>query len=355
MVAKRYQVFISSTYEDLKDERKAVEETVLRAGDIPVGMEAFPAADEEQFEFIKSVIDNCDYYVLIIAGRYGSLAADGKSYTEKEYDYAVSVGVPVLFLLRSDLTKLSVDKSEALPESQEKLRLFIVEASTNRIRKNWSTVDGLKLAVREALDHAKVTKVRPGWVRGNLLANSEVLEELALAQRENLTLKKSLGGFIDKEYLPDIPAISDTTTVHIVTYANNSYLEENYVIRGKWIDFFTVFFSTCSFNYNDWGGDNFWYIDDDGSRKEFATAIFDVIGTDTVSMPQLTKNSFEILKSYFIEAEFLNSVNEGEPFTTVAGTVARRQQIANVAATSRFEVVEILKPSLREISDEIPF
>ena len=86
---KKFQVFISSTYEDLKDERKAVEETIIRSGDIPVGMEAFPAADNEQFEFIKTIIDVCDYYVLLIAGRYGSLAPDGLSYTEKEYLYAV--------------------------------------------------------------------------------------------------------------------------------------------------------------------------------------------------------------------------------------------------------------------------
>ena len=90
---KKYQVFISSTYEDLKSERKAVEETIIRAGDIPVGMEAFPAVDSEQFEFIKTVIRSCDYYVLIIAGRYGSLADDGLSYTEKEFRYAVECGI----------------------------------------------------------------------------------------------------------------------------------------------------------------------------------------------------------------------------------------------------------------------
>jgi hypothetical protein len=81
MSDKRYQVFISSTYEDLKEERRAVEQTIIRAGDFPVGMEAFPAADEEQFEFIKTIISQCDYYVLIVAGRYGTLAPDVKSYT----------------------------------------------------------------------------------------------------------------------------------------------------------------------------------------------------------------------------------------------------------------------------------
>ncbi len=50
---------------------------------IPAGMELFPAIDEGQWEFIKKVIDDCDYYLLIIGGRYGSVAEDGLSYTEK--------------------------------------------------------------------------------------------------------------------------------------------------------------------------------------------------------------------------------------------------------------------------------
>ncbi|HDZ8843871.1 TPA: DUF4062 domain-containing protein [Aeromonas dhakensis] len=45
---KKYQVFISSTYEDLKDEREQVIKSVLEMGHIPVGMEMFSAADEEQ-------------------------------------------------------------------------------------------------------------------------------------------------------------------------------------------------------------------------------------------------------------------------------------------------------------------
>jgi hypothetical protein len=63
---KRYQVFISSTYADLKEERQHVIQTVIEANCIPAGMELFPAADEAQLAFIKRVIDDCDYYLLII-------------------------------------------------------------------------------------------------------------------------------------------------------------------------------------------------------------------------------------------------------------------------------------------------
>jgi Domain of unknown function (DUF4062) len=56
-------------------------------GHIPVGMEMFNAADEEQWQVITRTIDQCDYYVVIIAHCYGS-TVEGISFTEKEYDYA---------------------------------------------------------------------------------------------------------------------------------------------------------------------------------------------------------------------------------------------------------------------------
>ena len=192
MQAKKYQIFISSTYEDLKDERKAVEETIIRSGDFPVGMEAFPAADEDQFEFIRSVIDDCDFYVLIIAGRYGSLAADGMSYTEKEYRYANEIGVPVIVLLRDEREVLPANMVEVTPEGREKLNAFIADVSSGRIRKSWSSRDGLKLSLREALDYAKSTKKRAGWVRGDQGSSLETLEKLVALQEENNALKTQL-------------------------------------------------------------------------------------------------------------------------------------------------------------------
>jgi len=47
----------------------------------------FSTGDEQQWELIKKQIDDCDYYVVISAFRYGSLDGD-ISYTEKEYDYS---------------------------------------------------------------------------------------------------------------------------------------------------------------------------------------------------------------------------------------------------------------------------
>ena len=84
---KKYQIFISSTYEDLIEEREQAIKAVLEMGHIPVGMEMFSAADEEQWKIIARQIEETDYYVLIAAHRYGSETKEGISFTEKEYDF----------------------------------------------------------------------------------------------------------------------------------------------------------------------------------------------------------------------------------------------------------------------------
>jgi hypothetical protein len=77
-VATKYQIFVSSTYEDLKSERNQVIRAVLEMGHIPVGMEMFSAADEQQWQIISRHIDESDYYAVIVAHRYGSMT-DGIS------------------------------------------------------------------------------------------------------------------------------------------------------------------------------------------------------------------------------------------------------------------------------------
>ena len=121
---KRYQVFISSTFADLQEERQEVMQSLLELDCIPAGMELFPAANEDQWTLIKKVIDDCDYYIVIIAGRYGSLGADGTSYTEMEYKYALEKGKPVIGFLHKNPGSLPANRCESDPESRKNLENF---------------------------------------------------------------------------------------------------------------------------------------------------------------------------------------------------------------------------------------
>ena len=193
---KRYQVFVSSTFADLKDERSNVIQTLMEMDCIPAGMELFPALDEEQFEFIKKVIDDSDYYLLIIGGRYGSLSEEGISYTEMEYDYAISKGIKVIALLHGSPEKLAVEKVEMDSEAQEKLQVFKTKATTNRLVKFWS--DAKELSGLVALSLPKTIKTYPavGWVRASEATdNTDLLKQLNELRQENNKLEKQIQGF----------------------------------------------------------------------------------------------------------------------------------------------------------------
>jgi Domain of unknown function (DUF4062) len=98
-VQKRYQIFVSSTFDDLKEERQKVWETLVQFNYIVTGMETFPATNESQFSYIQKQISESDFYIVIIGSRYGSTAEDGISFTEKEYNFACDRNSLFLFFL----------------------------------------------------------------------------------------------------------------------------------------------------------------------------------------------------------------------------------------------------------------
>jgi hypothetical protein len=212
---KRYQVFISSTYADLKDERSKVIQTIMELDCIPAGMEIFPAIDEEQFNFIKRVIDDCDYYLLIIGGRYGSVSEDGISYTEKEYDYAIEKDIKVIAFIHSNPEAIPFGKSEKDQTLRDKLEKFKVKVSTGRLIKHWSNTEELPGLVTLSL--AKTIKTYPaiGWIRANTITNPELLEELNNQRKENNELKFSIEKLLDenKNDLENIAGLDDSIEV----------------------------------------------------------------------------------------------------------------------------------------------
>ena len=102
-IRKKLQVFVSSTYLDLIEERQAAVEAILDAGHISAGMELFKAGNESQLKTIYQWIDESDVYMLILGGRYGTVEPkSGKSYTQLEYEYACSKKIPVFAILLSE-------------------------------------------------------------------------------------------------------------------------------------------------------------------------------------------------------------------------------------------------------------
>lgn len=189
---KRYQVFVSSTYADLKEERQHVLQALMEMDCIPAGMELFPAADEEQWEFIKKVIDDCDYYLLIIGGRYCSITKDGISYTEKEFDYALEKGLKVVALIHGAPDEIPFGKSEQDPILREKLLGFKDKVMDGRLVKCWKSAEELPGLVALSLNKTIKTHPAVGWVRASNVANESILSEINELRKRNSELQASV-------------------------------------------------------------------------------------------------------------------------------------------------------------------
>lgn len=185
----RHQVFVSSTYTDLVEERAEVLQAIWELDCIPTGMEAFVASNESQWDVIKRVINECDYYVLIIGGRYGSMTAEGISYTEKEYHYAKELGIPVLAFVHGKPDEIPVGKSEKDDALREKLSAFRSEVMSKHPIREWTTSSELGGLVSRSLIREIKVSPRPGWIRNDGSSPIALLEQINDLTEENRKLR----------------------------------------------------------------------------------------------------------------------------------------------------------------------
>lgn len=195
MVDVRYQVFLSSTYEDLREERQQATQAILEMNHMPAGMELFPASDLSQWELIKTVINDSDYYIVIVGGRYGSVHREvGLSFTEMEYDYAVAQGLPILGFVRKDISTIESRFCESDPVARKKLEDFRSKVLSKTCRQ-FENAPELGMHVMKSLMNETRTNPRVGWVRADQARGREDLErEQALLDeiKENERVIKKL-------------------------------------------------------------------------------------------------------------------------------------------------------------------
>lgn len=228
---KKLQVFISSTYQDLIEERQAIVQAILGTRHIPAGMELFCAGDKSQLFTIKEWIDQSDVFMLILGGRYGSIDEEsGKSYVQLEYEYAVETGKPFFAAVigQDYLDKMVKERGKDVleleyPNLYKQFRKLV----TSRMCRFFSDIKDLKLIVHESLREIDQREGLIGWIRADdeLGAGREVLgppklvfrnpitvPSLKLGSLRNISIKPTIG--LNMEYRSsrkDSPAYSYIT------------------------------------------------------------------------------------------------------------------------------------------------
>jgi hypothetical protein len=155
-------------------------------------MEQFPATDEEQLEYIQKIIDESDYYVVIIRGKYGSFANDGISFTEKECDYALETKKPVLAFLFKYPGKLTVDETDNDPEKAKKLNGFKKKLEARQIVKYWEDGSQLVNDIKDSIHDIVRRRPGVGWIRGDQALDPKVYKDLEDERRQNKELPEKL-------------------------------------------------------------------------------------------------------------------------------------------------------------------
>lgn len=184
---KKYQVFVSSTYKDLIEERQKVVEAILNAGHIPAGMELFKAGPKQEI-IIREWIEASDIYVLILGPRYGSMnEQESISYTQWEYNLAKELGKPMFSLVLTDdyIQKMVDDKRipvKDLETSNPLYQNFRDEVMDSLVEQITHPAE-IRSAISDSIHdiERRYPEKLEGWIKGSHLNE---LEELRIENKK---------------------------------------------------------------------------------------------------------------------------------------------------------------------------
>lgn len=259
MAKKKLQIFISSTYLDLEEERQAAVEAILGSKHIPAGMELFRAGNTSQWETIKRWINESDIYMLILGGRYGSIEPkSGKSYTQLEYEYAIEQGIPVFAVILDDsflYKKAAKDLYEVFEkDNKDGYEKFKKLAETKMVKYVEDCKD-IKLAIKDSISELEEECELIGWVRSNEGETGQLLQQLNETRQECDRLKNELAEYkinIVENSIKETLASGEEKTELRYVYIDieGTYLEDIYLESSE-ISYSDSNINTVEFSWNE--------------------------------------------------------------------------------------------------------
>ena len=152
------RIYVSSTFGDLKEYRKAVYDTLRKLRHDVIAMEDYVASDDWPKDKCLSDVEACDVYVGIFAWRYGFIPAEQNpnrcSITEIEYRKAVEAGKPRLIFLLDNEAAWPVSRIDAITgdgEKGQRIAQLRTELGAERLVSFFKTPDELARLVSIAV------------------------------------------------------------------------------------------------------------------------------------------------------------------------------------------------------------
>lgn len=250
---KKLQVFVSSTYEDLKEERQAAVQAILNSGHIPAGMELFTAGDESQKDTIKKWIDESDVYFLILGGRYGTIdESTGKSYTHWEYEYAGEIGKPrFAVVIKEDALedKIKINGTQVMEKHHPTLYQQFRDDVLTKVCKFYSDIRDIQIAIYQKLAEYSGREDLVGWVYGKDVPDDKSLsDENAKLRMENDKLKSEIDKL--KEDKQETRSINGIGASELISILKSKVLKVPNSITKKGETEIDIFFLFITFKDN---------------------------------------------------------------------------------------------------------
>ncbi len=145
------KVFLSSTYVDLIEHRKAAHDALEQLGLHVIGMESFGARPEDSTTACLNEVKESDLFVGIYAHRYGYIPKDSdSSITEQEFNHAQKLGKPIFGFVINEDHAWSPKHIEH--DKKEKLNTFLSKVKNQPVE-FFTTPDNLAQNIASSVGH----------------------------------------------------------------------------------------------------------------------------------------------------------------------------------------------------------
>jgi hypothetical protein len=186
----KYHIFIGSTLDDLKNERKELFRIVMELGHIPVMADYLDGDARNNLKLLQKIIEECDYFIALVGHKYS--AADGKVLPlVTQCSMAAKKGIPVLALIIDEKARSKPAKKEKDPALISKLNDFKSRLQEGPYE-TWLNSPDLCQKAQSLLVQELNVNTRPGWVRAEKQIDSTVANEISRLSSENAALRRQV-------------------------------------------------------------------------------------------------------------------------------------------------------------------
>ena len=184
----KYHIFIGSTLDDLKNERKELLRIVAELGHVPIVADYLDNSARNSQKLLRKIIEECDYFIALVAHKYS--AKDGnESPLISECHIAANSGVPVLAFIIDEKARWKPIKKEKNADFIGKLDDFKVMLMRGPFE-TWHNTPDLCQKAQYLLLQEFYINSRPGWIKKDKTIEPGVTNELLRLSIENSALRR---------------------------------------------------------------------------------------------------------------------------------------------------------------------